>query len=258
MNAKAEKALKNGQSEAAVEYYTTALKVWHRSDGARAKVRVLKARGDIFERDQEFDRALSDFGAALKLAPKDGPLLRRRGELYLRLNKPAQAISDFYNATSVNLEDKDAYFGRGVAYELQGDMKFAAEDYKTACRLGMKKACKNAAEAKKKLLTPLSEQPSFEEATGAKKGPVEIKKAKKVRRYKLDFPACLGALDKCLEDGNAFGACVRKVPICEKKAVDGCCPETCAKEYEQLAAGQMSEAQAYREVYKPDAKCANP
>lgn len=256
--AKAEKARKRGESESAIEHYSTALKVWHRSDGTRAKAAALRARADLFERSTEFERALADLTAALKLQPKNGPLLRRRGELFLRLNRPAQAITDFYNATAVNLEDKDAYFGRGVAYELQGDIKFAHEDYRTACRLGMKSACKNAADAKKKLLRPLSEVPEFEEIS--QKGPriVEVKKPKKKRRYVLDFQACLDGLNGCLEEGDSFGVCVRRHPVCEHKADPGCCPSACVKEFEQRAASELSEAQAFREIYRPDAPCSRP
>ncbi len=258
MTAKGEKAAKRGESDAAVEYYTSALRVWDARDGKKAKSKVLKARGDLHERAGDIDEALADFTSALKLEPKNGPLLRRRGELYLRLSKPAQAITDFYQATSLNLGDREAYFGRGVAYELQGDLKFAEEDYRTACRLGLKKACGNASAAKKRLLQPLSEAAEFEEASERKKGPVEIKKPKKKRRYALDFESCLATLEACLEEGEAFGVCVRRNPVCEKSSAAGCCPESCVRDYERLAAGQLSEASAFREVFKVGAKCANP
>ena len=258
LSAKAEKALKRGDSGAALEYYTTALKNWKKSDGAKAKGKAYRARADLYERDGEFDQALEDLGAALKLEPKSGALHRRRGELYLRLRKPDLAISDFYKAASVNLEDKDAYFGRGMAYEMQGDMKFAAEDFRTACRLGMKKACGNAAEAKKRILQPLSESPLFEEASERKKGGVEIKKARAKRRYTLDYDACLASLDRCLEEGGAFGSCVSKTKTCEREPGEGCCPEACVKEYDRLTASDRSEAEAFREVFKPKAGCAAP
>lgn len=259
LSAKAEKALKKGESGAALEYYTQALGSWKKNDGTAAKVKVLRARADLRERESEFDGALADLTAALKLQPKSGALHRRRGELYLRLSKPSAAISDFYKAASINLEDREAYFGRGVAYELQGDMKFAEEDFRTACRLGLKKACGNAAEAKKKILRPLSETSAeFTQTQENRRGPVEIRRERQKRRYKLDFDACLARLDACLEEGEAFGACVRKSPVCEKSPGEGCCPAACAKEYERLTAGDRSEAAAFREVYKPGAKCSNP
>lgn len=258
--AKADKALKHGESAAALEYYTSALAVWHKSDGAKAKSKVLRARAETLERAGNFEPALADLAAALKLEPKSGALYRRRGELYLRLNKASAAISDFYKAASIDLSDREAYFGRGVAYELQGDLQFAHEDFRTACRLGMKKACGNAAEAKKRLLRPLADSPlEFERTEQERNRPVEIRKAKAPkRRYTLDFEACLSGLDACLEEGDAFGVCVRKAHACEKAPAKGCCPAACLKQYERLAAGEQSEAQAYRTVFQPKAACTAP
>ncbi len=252
--AKGEKAARRGDAASAAAYYTDALTAWAKVDGKTNKAKALSARADAFEREDQLDRALADRSEALRLAPKSDVYLRKRGELYLRMGKASLALTDFYKAVSHNLNDATAYFDRGVAYELQGDLSFAHEDYRTACRLGFKKACHNAKEAKEKLLAS-RKGAAFEAAEDEKKGPVEIKRVRAKRKYKLDYPACIDAVNACVDAGDGFGQCVRAAKVCEKEKARGCCPQSCLKAFDDVST-EKSEAEAFREVFEPKAACA--
>lgn len=252
--AKGERAAREGELQAAVDYYSDALRVWDRRNGKAAKAKALAMRAQAYEREDETSASLRDWSQVLKLEPKKGAFWRKRGELYLRLRNPSRALSDFYKAAAIDLDDADAYFDRGVAYEMQGDLTFAHEDYRTACRLGFKKACKNAREAKERLLAS-RKGAAFEPVEEEKKGPVEIKRVKPKRRYKLDYPACIGSVKACVSGGDGFGQCVRAVKVCEERDVKGCCPKSCLKAFDELAS-ERSEAEAFRDVFQPRAACA--
>lgn len=252
--AQGQKADKRGELETAIAYYDDALRDWIKSDGKKARAQCFAARASAYERHGQTDRAISDWDDALRLEPKSGAYYRKRGELYLRLSNPSRAISDFYKAAALNLNDADAYFDRGVAYELQGDLQFAREDYRTACRLGFKKACHHAKEAKDKLLAT-RKGTSFEAVSAERSGPVEIKRVKSRRRYKLDFEACLSGLNACVQNGDSFGQCVQAAKLCESGDTPGCCPRSCVDAFDAVAE-QQGEAEAFREDFVSGAKCA--
>ena len=139
--AKAERSRKTGHDGAALADYTNALRAWTESDGKKPKVKVFLSRADILEKRGRLSDAVKDLSAALSLDRKNAVLFHRRGEVYLKLSNPSRAISDFYKATAINPDLKEAVFDRARAYAILGDLKFAREDYRTACDLGLKKAC---------------------------------------------------------------------------------------------------------------------
>jgi tetratricopeptide (TPR) repeat protein len=53
-----------------------------------------------------------------------------------------QAIHEYTKAIEINPRYADAYYGRGVVYQFKGKCDQARADYKKACELGGKEACK--------------------------------------------------------------------------------------------------------------------
>lgn len=257
------KAEKQRDPVAAIEAYTNALRLWKKSDGKKAKAKTLAARAKLYADAGSNDAALRDLSSAIKLDDKTAAYFFRRGRLRYDLGRDSEAISDFYKATHLNLEYRDAYLYRGLAYQRQGDAAFAREDFKTACRLGLKEACAKTPKAAKSARSA-SGADGFEAAEDSAPPP------KKKRSYKLNWQACLDGLTACTDAGNAFGDCVGKAPICEDEPKAGCCPESCVTNFRRLAGSAPpaaqegaqenevsggSEAEAFRQVFTPESTC---
>lgn len=256
--AKAEKARKAGDASAALEAYAAALRLWKPRDGKPSKAKVLAGRADLLDTRGDAAGALRDLSAALEADPKSAALFHRRGRLRAGHGEIDSAISDFYKATSLNLGFAQAYLDRGSAYERKGDMAFAKEDYRTACRLGLKAACTEESRAKARAEEAAKAREEFAEgAPSEASGPVEIRRPSDPRDYALDWNACRSGLARCLDHGGSFGLCVRSAPVCEARPARGCCPKDCLSAYEERAA-QVSEAAAYREVFAPKSRCQAP
>ena len=177
------------------------------------------------------------------------------------MGRSSDAISDFYKATQLNLSYREAFFYRGVAYERQGDVKFAREDYKTACKLGYRQACNEAARAKAKATLATESQGEQFEATTAppERRIVEIKKPERPRLRKHDFQACIDSLTACADSGTGFADCVKQALVCEKSPSKGCCSQECIDRYHSLVdRRQESEGAAFRQVFSPQSSCAPP
>ncbi|MBI5246737.1 MAG: hypothetical protein HY923_06115 [Elusimicrobia bacterium] len=271
--------------KAAAASYTTALSLWEDGDGAAAKAKVLCARGSIREKDGDDAEAINDFGACLAIDKKNAKVFHRRGLLYVKAGKTSAAIGDFYKAIALDIRFGQAYLDRARAYESQNELGFAREDYRHACEFGVKAAC-----AKAKALAPKTSSKKKGEAKGAPKtgepesepeaneaggapGAVEEapaaelvdetpapkkKKSSGSGYYLPKYRDCLEALNTCVDAGDSFGTCVSKAPNCDKKTVRGCCPATCLKAYQKAINRSVSEAEAFREHFAPDASCGIP
>jgi tetratricopeptide (TPR) repeat protein len=142
--AKAQKAEAGRDDEAALQAWSNALRLWRPTDSKPKKAQALAARAAIYEKKGEWQAALGDLSGALKLKAKDAVLFHRRGVLCLEHGRTSEAISDFYKATALKLDYSETFFDRGRAYESQGDAEFSKEDFRTACHLGLQKACAKA------------------------------------------------------------------------------------------------------------------
>lgn len=262
----AAKGDKNRQKDApaAIQAYTQALRLWKKTDGPKAKARVLSERAALYEKSGELDKAVKDLAAAIVSDGKNPAYHHRRGRLQLELGRPKEAVADFYKAIALNLDFRDAYHDRARAYELLGDLAFAREDHRTACGLGHKKSCaaaktlrQAAARAKKPASQQEEETPDAAPREPEESRIVEIKKAPARTKVKADFQACIETLDACIEEGASFGTCVGRAKACEDAPRKGCCPRACLREYVRLSA-QQSEAAAHRAVFTPSSPCAKP
>lgn len=269
--------------KAAFSSYSNALSLWDEDDGAAGKAKVLCARAGIREKDGDDAGALEDLSGCLAIDKKNAKAFHRRGALLLKSGKTAAAISDFYKAVALDIRFGQAYADRARAYESQGETAFAREDYKNACTFGVKAACakykalpapkkaKGKAEAKAAEPEAAAEEPApeaepeaeAEEEQAPKEAPSEKPAAARKKPsgpppYRPKFKDCLESLDACVENGDSFGACVRRAPSCAAKQVKGCCPASCLAAYQKSINKERSEAEAYREHFHADAACAAP
>lgn len=290
--ARASREEREKNDKAAFQSYSNALSTWKPSDGKNARARILCARAALRDRGGDEAGALSDYTDCLAVDKKNSKAYHRRGQLRMKEGKIPWAIDDFYRAIALNLRYGEAYFDRGAAYEKKGDREFAGEDYRRACELGVKAACAKAKQfprvKRRRTKRPSKPDPSApgeldgvkpraaappdpEEApdpdaaaspAAAAPAPAEAAppapKPRRAPTYVPRFRDCLNALHACADDGTAFGACVNKAPACEQKAVKGCCPGACLMEFRKSLNRGSSEAQAFREIFIPEATCAAP
>jgi len=275
--ARASREEREKDDKAAFQSYSNALSTWKPTDGKPARAKILCARGALRDRGGDEAGALEDYGECLAVEKKNAKIFDRRGQLRLKSGKTALAIDDFYKATAVDIGFGWAYAHRAQAYELQGDREFAGEDYRRACGLGVKAACPKAQELaparkgrkKKGAAAAPAEGPAAPPADAGPDAPSEAAPAAEaaappaprkryVPAYNPRFSDCLHALQACGDSGAAFGDCVGKTPACEQKAVKGCCPGECLQAYRKALNSGASEAEAYRDIFIPEASCAAP
>jgi tetratricopeptide (TPR) repeat protein len=278
---------KNGKD--AFQSYSNALSTWKPSDGKLPRAKIFCARGALRDKDGDEAGALADYTECLAADKTNAKIFDRRGQLRLKSGKTALSIDDFYKAVAIDIRFGWAYAHRAQAYEVQGDAEFAGEDYRRACDLGVKAACPKAkalasarkGKSKKKSAdeaeapaAPAAPEPEAENAAGL--GPVEKAppetpapprtaapapakaKQRRVAAYSPRFGDCLNTLQACADAGAAFGACVGKAPPCEQNAVKGCCPGACLQDYRKALNRGVSEAEAFRDIFSPEANCAAP
>lgn len=266
--------------KAAFSSYSNALSMWEEGDGSAGKAKVLCARAGLREKDGDDAGAAADLTDCLALDKKNAKAFHRRGLLRLKAGKTAPAIGDFYKAVALDIRFGQAYADRARAYESQGETGFAREDYKNACSFGVKAACAKlkslpaAAKTARKPPAPEAAAPEPPEesapeetetgaAPPAAAAKTPLKKAvpapaPKAPSYRPKFKDCLESLEACVENGDSFGACVRRAPNCDARPVKGCCPVSCLKAYQKSINKDRSEAEAYREHFTADAACGAP
>ena len=95
-------------------------------------------RGIEWAAKGEFDRAIADHSAALKLNPGSATMHFNRGNAWALKGDPDRAIADFDAAIKLNPKESAAYGGRAVEWAVKGDYARAIADYDTAIKLDPK------------------------------------------------------------------------------------------------------------------------
>jgi tetratricopeptide (TPR) repeat protein len=96
---------------------------------------ALANRGVGFRITGEYDRAIADFSAAVRLDPRGAGLYVERGLAYEAKGEHLLAITDFNEAIGRNPALVQAHFGRAMAYEATGQIEPSAADLGNAMRL---------------------------------------------------------------------------------------------------------------------------
>jgi tetratricopeptide (TPR) repeat protein len=89
---------------------------------------LLTVRGD-------YDGAIRDYDAMLRLDPRNGGALAARGDAFRNKHGLDRALADFNAAIRINATDQIYFHGRGRVYQEMGDLDRAIADYGEAIRL---------------------------------------------------------------------------------------------------------------------------
>jgi tetratricopeptide (TPR) repeat protein len=93
-------------------------------------------RGVMLLRRGNVRAAIADFDATLALDPENAEAHSNRGTALLVSGQPGQAVAALTHALSIGVsEPHKAYYNRGAAREMLGDLPGAYEDYSTALRI---------------------------------------------------------------------------------------------------------------------------
>ena len=103
-----------------------------RTQANPADVVAHENRGLSYVRLHLYDRAIGDFGAAIRLNPQDAGAFNNRGDAYGSLSQFQRAVTDFSDAIRLDPPMVEAYAGRSLAYKSLGQMDRA----KNRCRSG--------------------------------------------------------------------------------------------------------------------------
>ncbi|MCX5796390.1 MAG: hypothetical protein NTY77_12935 [Elusimicrobia bacterium] len=88
-------------------------------------------------------------------------------------------------------------------------------------------------------------------------GETTITEESSQRAAQPDFRSCINRIRACSENGengDSYSACVARARLCEQYPKQGCCPRDCVVLFQKLL-NSMSEAEAFREVFKPNSAC---
>jgi len=92
------------------------------------------SRGNAWRGKKQYDRALADHSEAIRLDPKYATAYGNRGNVWLDKADIDRAISDYDQAISLNPQYGTAFFNRGLAREKQGDKARAIADYRQSLK----------------------------------------------------------------------------------------------------------------------------
>lgn len=92
-------------------------------------------RGMAFAATDKADKAVADYGRAIKLVPYYGPAYLNRGNIYSEQGKYDEAIAEFDMAIKISATYALAYNSRGAAYYRKGDLDAAMADLDATIRL---------------------------------------------------------------------------------------------------------------------------
>ena len=81
------------------------------------------------------DRAIADYGEAIRLAPDNAAAFRSRGVLNTRMRRYDRAIADFTDAIRLDPNIAAGLYGRALALRYVGQYARAVADYRKALKL---------------------------------------------------------------------------------------------------------------------------
>lgn len=90
------------------------------------------SRGVVYFKRGDFNRAIPDFGEAIKLAPEDASAYEDRGNAYYSQRDYDRALADFSEAIKRNPQLASPYARRGLTYRAKGDYSRSIADLSEA------------------------------------------------------------------------------------------------------------------------------
>ena len=105
-------------------------------DNNDREVRALIDRGRAYAGLHHFEKAIQDYGGAIRLNPHYAEDYAVRGITYYSLGQYEQAIQNFDEAIRLEPKNAEAYLGRGHAYAALDQHEQAIQDFGRAKKIG--------------------------------------------------------------------------------------------------------------------------
>ena len=109
-----------------------------KTETGRTLAIALCNRGYVLTERKQYERALIDLDAGIKVDPTYACLFSNRGRAFGFLNELDKAIADYDEAIRLNPNFALAYNNRGDAWRLKGDLERAIADFGAAIRIDTK------------------------------------------------------------------------------------------------------------------------
>jgi len=140
-----------GNPDVAIQHCTRAIESKRHTGDELAK--LYYNRGIEWAAKGDHDRAIADFDASLRLAPRNVDALYSRGAARSNKGDHDRALADYNAAIGLNPKDPAAYGGRAHEWTAKGDYEKAIADYDTAIRLDPKASVTLLARGRVRLYT---------------------------------------------------------------------------------------------------------
>src|SRR5262249_30059012 len=106
----------------------------------RTRYAALVSQGDTSANNRDYDRAIADYGEAIRLIPANAHAFLGRGNAYASKGDHDRAIADYSEAIRLAPKYALAFSNRGVAYGKKSEYDRAISDFNEAIRLDPKLA----------------------------------------------------------------------------------------------------------------------
>jgi tetratricopeptide (TPR) repeat protein len=114
----------------AIDYFSNAVKA------DTSSIEALYNLGMLLQENEKQDRALEIYDKILRIEPTNKLALYNSGYVNLVYEKEFSKAADFFSrAITIDSAYTDAYYNRGYAYELNGDIQKARKDYERVLQL---------------------------------------------------------------------------------------------------------------------------
>jgi len=130
----------------AIKHCTRAIDSGKLTPAERAQAH--QSRGVEFAGRNDYDRAIADYDAALRINPKLAEALHNRGIAWAHKGDPDRAIADFDAALRLNPKDPGTLHSRAVELTVKGEYARALADYDAVLRLDPKASGINFSKAR--------------------------------------------------------------------------------------------------------------
>ncbi len=95
-------------------------------------------RGLAYKKKSQWDRAIADYGEAIRLTPDNAQAFNNRGNVYRTKGQFDRAIEDYEKAINLDPGNAQIFADRGLAYEKRGASNQALLDFERAYALGFR------------------------------------------------------------------------------------------------------------------------
>lgn len=123
---------KKGQWERAIADYSAAIRL------NSGDAEIYNNRGNAYYHDGQLDRAAADYDDAIRLRPNFAEAISNRGNIYRKKGRLDRAIAEYDLAIRIDPRNAQVFAERGLAYEKKGAGHHALRDFEKAHDLGFR------------------------------------------------------------------------------------------------------------------------